>query len=508
MEEWVKKSLSEFLDFPVHQTLVEFVLDIQDAGDLEDYLQSLLKFEDPKLKKFITELKRKQASLKNNSNQQKSINQRSNSKKPNDKKKGKTKAKDRENTTETEQLEREEKLEKAERKKTKFVNLYARDSNVVLLKGRQRCNCEAKKHALINNCLNCGKIVCVQEGSGPCFFCGELVCSMEEQNILSSNSKQSDKLYNKLMNQKDISAYEESLKHRNKLIDFDRNSTKRTTVIDDESDYYQATDAWLSAAERERVKKMEEEVNAQKYASRFSKKLTFDFAGRQIVEEDPVVDEITDEKLMELFQSISLDNIDKSNICPNIEFDRPTYIEIGTVHKRNTEKSPSFSMAKNRVQDKEYLEMADEGYCLSLHQPYASLLVEGIKMHEGRTWYTPHRGRLWIAAAAKAPDPEDVSKVEQFYRLTHNEGTNFPSCYPVGCLLGCVTVTDVLSQEEYQQRYPNGESTSPFVFICENAFALPLKFPIQGKYKIYKLDTKIHRTAMKCLEKAMKTIRR
>lgn len=34
----------------------------------------------------------------------------------------------------------------------------------------------------------------------------------------------------------------------------------------------------------------------------------------------------------------------------------------------------------NRIQDKEYLEMSDQGLCLSLHQPYASLLVAGIKM--------------------------------------------------------------------------------------------------------------------------------
>ena len=36
--------------------------------------------------------------------------------------------------------------------------------------------------------------------------------------------------------------------------------------------------------------------------------------------------------------------------------------------------------------------------------------------HEGRTWYSTHRGRLWIAAAAKTPDQEEVKKVEDFYR--------------------------------------------------------------------------------------------
>lgn len=33
-----------------------------------------------------------------------------------------------------------------------------------------------------------------------------------------------------------------------------------------------------------------------------------------------------------------------------------------------------------RVQDKELLDMIDNGVCLSLHQPYASLLIAGIKM--------------------------------------------------------------------------------------------------------------------------------
>lgn len=37
-------------------------------------------------------------------------------------------------------------------------------------------------------------------------------------------------------------------------------------------------------------------------------------------------------------------------------------------------------LKNSRVQDKEFLEMSDSGACLSLHQPWASLLVAGIKM--------------------------------------------------------------------------------------------------------------------------------
>lgn len=34
---------------------------------------------------------------------------------------------------------------------------------------------------------------------------------------------------------------------------------------------------------------------------------------------------------------------------------------------------------------------------------------------EGRTWYSTHRGRLWIAATSKEPSPKDVLDTQQFY---------------------------------------------------------------------------------------------
>ena len=43
------------------------------------------------------------------------------------------------------------------------------------LSGRTQCECQALKHKLINNCMHCGRVVCEQEGAGPCLFCGRLV---------------------------------------------------------------------------------------------------------------------------------------------------------------------------------------------------------------------------------------------------------------------------------------------------------------------------------------------
>ena len=61
-------------------------------------------------------------------------------------------------------------------------------------------------------------------------------------------------------------------------------SVKRTHVIDDESDYFSVDDRWLSKADKEKLKKREEELRAQRHTSRKDRKITLDFAGRKVVE--------------------------------------------------------------------------------------------------------------------------------------------------------------------------------------------------------------------------------
>ncbi|KAK3043397.1 hypothetical protein RJ639_001976 [Escallonia herrerae] len=77
--------------------------------------------------------------------------------------------------------------------------------------------------------------------------------------------------------------------------------------------------------------------------------------------------------------------------------------------------------------------------CLTMHQPWASLLVEGIKRIEGRSWPSPITGRLWIHAAGKIPDPETIKAMEDFYREIYavNGITDikFPEHYPISRLL-------------------------------------------------------------------------
>ncbi|XP_029430277.1 activating signal cointegrator 1 isoform X4 [Rhinatrema bivittatum] len=364
------------------------------------------------------------------------------------------------------------------------------------------------------------------------------VCTKEEQDILQRDSNKSQKLLKKLMSggetpgkmevsYKDLLPHQESrfrtglekaLQHKDKLIEFDKTSVRRTQVIDDESDYF-ATDSnqWLSRPEREALRKRERELLDLRHASRLSRKITIDFAGRQILEQQDSLSEYhsrLDETVQDI-KSGTMGNMSRDAkliaekqlrdlVNPNLLLPAPVWVEqISSGPHRTSSFLEDSERIRLRIQDRELQEMSDEGMCLSMHQPWASLLIKGIKRVEGRTWYSSHRGRLWIAAAAKRPAPQEISQLEASYRMLLPKGTEFPKDYPTGCLLGCVNVTDCTSQEQFKDQYPDlcQESGSPFVFICTHPQELIVKFPIKGKHKIWKLESKIHQGAKKGLMK-------
>ena len=122
------------------------------------------------------------------------------------------------------------------KKAGKAVSLAeAAKGSIVFQQGRP-CSCQARRHRLVSNCLSCGKIVCEQEGEGPCNFCGVLV--------LREGSSYAG-LEEILPPLSDAEAAAEAYAKR--LVEYDRNSAARTTVIDDQSDYYEIDgNSWLS----------------------------------------------------------------------------------------------------------------------------------------------------------------------------------------------------------------------------------------------------------------------
>lgn len=145
----------------------------------------------------------------------------------------------------------EEQVKQGQKKKTKneegqtvkAVGKPIKDVSKFLVPGRQICYCQCTRHKLVNNCVNCGKIVCEQEGEGPCLFCGAWVDRETMYDVGDDN----------------MNEYEVALQHRDRLIEFDVNAAQRLGVLDAQSDWFDlANNTWLNKEQRQYAKQMQE----------------------------------------------------------------------------------------------------------------------------------------------------------------------------------------------------------------------------------------------------------
>lgn len=437
----IKKHLTTILTYEPEENILDYLLGIKTETDFEDFTHDILDLQNSSHQKAYNAIRDLLFGNKSN------VKTKAENSKPREDKQQKDKASSQTTTN---------KNKNAFKGKKKFQDIKQFKEKEKIKRGRVECTCQGQIHGFMNNCLNCGRIHCLEEGPGPCFYCGNPINESGRNEVAPNFAPKANKIY------------------------------------DDDNDYFKI--------KREEEKKKKSMV------------IAIDFATRRVIESTEE-DERLRKKMLEdckkhlknveqLFKNLQKSSEYKPvanlheemiNILLKMRHVKPVGIEP------DLEKEDAL-MPDLNFRTKLFSEGFDQGLCLSMHQPYASLLIAGVKKHEGRNWPTNHRGILWIAAAAHKPEPEEVSEVEKFYRQYYNDPSlKFPTSYPTSCLLGCVEVEDCLNQEVYRKQYPNGESGSPFVLICENPIILPIFYPIVGQHKIYPLDKDLHKCAKMCL---------
>ncbi|KAH7851321.1 hypothetical protein Vadar_009785 [Vaccinium darrowii] len=169
------------------------------------------------------------------------------------------------------------------KKAGKAVSLADAAKGSIIFQQGKPCSCQARRHGLISNCLSCGKIVCEQEGEGPCQFCGALV--LKE----GSSYAGLDEGAGPLLSDAEVAAEA----YAKRLVDYDRNSAARTTVIDDQSDYYEIEgNSWLSMEEKELLRKKREEIEEAEQARRNKVVIAFDLVGRKVLMNEDDISEV------------------------------------------------------------------------------------------------------------------------------------------------------------------------------------------------------------------------
>jgi len=115
--------------------------------------------------------------------------------------------------------------------------------------------------------------------------------------------------------------------------------------------------------------------------------------------------------------------------------------------------------------------------CLSMKQPWANMLVSGVKTIETRTWPTRHRGWLLIAASLKV----DESAMQLRPHAGFGRG-------PRGRLVGLVKITGCRPMTEHDEQsaccavYPRAQA-----WLCADATLLPSseQHRIKGRLGIF-----------------------
>eukprot|EP01083_Nonionella_stella_P076310 207886_1 len=406
-----------------------------------------------------------------------------------------------------------------------------RDRKLARPPGREDCPCQGTVHKAITNCLECGNIVCEAQQLGPCFFCFAMVSKRgtipaKDGNLDAQNSPNN------------LKSLEKARAHRDKLIGFARDQAQRTLVIDDQEDFYEEayTNIWLGEearsealikAQEEETKmnesrtskpiRMEVDIESQTVRSAPNESIQSTPSKKSEKSSKPVSTRLPDPskqfgnaclegKAAEVYESLmaSLPNRKKGRAptVPDPSERRlqdddlfgsfEDFVEDGEPPSTSSATPSTSQPAMVPEVESIYTDSTDRGVCLSMHQPWASLLVNGIKQVEGRSWATKHRGRLWIASTIRKPDPALIDEVERQYISQYGlprELIPFPRGYPSGALLGCVDLDDCLDQESYQKRSEsNEENESNHVFICSHPRVLLLPPKIKGDHKLWSIQ--------------------
>jgi len=115
---------------------------------------------------------------------------------------------------------------------------------------------------------------------------------------------------------------------------------------------------------------------------------------------------------------------------------------------------------------------------ISIRQPWAQLVIEGVKDIENRNWFTKHRGRLYIHAA-KTFEKDAAEKLLNSH--PHLKQIIFDSTKLLGYVIGHVEMKDCV------QVHPSEWFQGRYGFVLQNPEKIK-PYPVKGKLNIFNFD--------------------
>lgn len=116
---------------------------------------------------------------------------------------------------------------------------------------------------------------------------------------------------------------------------------------------------------------------------------------------------------------------------------------------------------------------------ITIKQPFATLIAEGLKEYEFRTWKTSYRGEILIHAGKGV----DKKAMERFKYLNLE--------YPSGCIIAKATITDcVYIDEEMKQKLQQKDDKVYYGVINKDSNWKGYGFKLENVEKISPIEIK------------------
>lgn len=122
---------------------------------------------------------------------------------------------------------------------------------------------------------------------------------------------------------------------------------------------------------------------------------------------------------------------------------------------------------------------------ISIKNPYAKLICEGIKDVENRTWKTNYRGKVLIHVPKKVIELNEAFTDEQFDFLTEQNKKDIIYDLDVSCIIGEVEIVDCIKNDDSIWALPNH-----WHWILDNAQLYEYIYPnVKGKLSFWNFET-------------------
>lgn len=109
---------------------------------------------------------------------------------------------------------------------------------------------------------------------------------------------------------------------------------------------------------------------------------------------------------------------------------------------------------------------------ITIKQPFASLIAEGLKRYEFRTWKTKYRGDILIHAGKSV----DKKAMDKFKHLGLD--------YPTGCIIAKATISDCIYIDDFMKRKLNEENSLVYSGVVKDSNWIGYGFFLENVEKI------------------------